>query len=115
MNYFTCVCLCLCVIADADEQDVGRMLTHFSHVVAGTDLGDGVVGSGILFQLDDYSRGADVAAWDQHKVSEALARCQLTVYHIFIAGFIENTYFYKPNFIKSQDLFIVPSWHNEFS
>ena len=34
------------------------------------------------------------------------------LFRVYKLCFIENTHFYKPNFIKSQDLLIV---HNEFS
>ena len=50
MNYLAGVCFCLCVVADADEEDVRGVLTHFRHVVAGKDLGDGILGCGVLLQ-----------------------------------------------------------------
>ena len=76
------------VVVDAYEQQVFGVLRHLGGVLPALDLVDSGIGILPELQFDDDGRRLHVLARDEHDVGEALARGQLAVHHIVVAGIV---------------------------
>ena len=78
--------LLLLVVIDAHEKEIARVLHYFCGILFALYLVDGGVGIMVVFQLKDDGRGIYILTGNEHQVSKALARGELSVDNIVVAG-----------------------------
>ena len=80
----------LTVVVDADEQQAVGIVGQLGGILATLDLIDGRIGILVELQFQNDGWRIDILARNEHQISEALARGQLTVDDVVVAGIVEG-------------------------